>query len=88
MISCEEYDYIEIACLYRYLIKLTLSEGNPVEGVALDTRRNSKKEECIQVGIKADDTELVVLDDILKLEVCVAVSYTHLRAHETREDLV
>ena len=71
MISCEEYDYIEIACLYRYPIKLTMSEGNPVEGVALDTRRNSKNEECIQVGIKADDTELVVLDDILKLEVCV-----------------
>ena len=71
MISCEEYDYIEIACLYRYPIKLTMSEGKQVKGVALDTRRNSKNEECIQVGINTDYTELVVLDDILKLEACV-----------------
>ena len=74
MISCEEYDYIEIACLFRYLIKITMYDGKELKGVARDTRRNSENEECVLVSIDdtGDTEELVVLEDILKLEACVA----------------
>ena len=70
MISCSEYDYIEIVCMYRYPIKLTMKSGEVVEGVAVNTERNNAREECILVSIDSVEA-LTVLDDIAKLEVCV-----------------
>lgn len=70
MISCSDYDYIEIACSYRYPIRLTLKSGDIVDGIAKDTALNNDREECILV--ESDNAErLVVLDNILKMEVCV-----------------
>ena len=71
MISCENYDYIEIACMYRYPVKLTTKCGAIVEGVAIDTRRNELKEECIKVNAESDNSILIVLNDIRKLKVLV-----------------
>ncbi|AEE23599.1 MAG: Rho-binding antiterminator [Paraglaciecola chathamensis] len=45
--KCAEQDYIEIACLYKIPIVLTLDNSNKVEGVAKDTAYNEHKEECI-----------------------------------------
>ncbi|GAC04328.1 Rho-binding antiterminator [Paraglaciecola chathamensis] len=45
--KCAEQDYIEIACLYKMPIALTLDNSNKVEGVAKDTVYNEHKEECI-----------------------------------------
>jgi len=70
MISCNHYDYIEIVCMYRYPILLTMKSGKTVEGVALDTQRNETGEECVKIN--TDDVEcLVELDGIAKLKVCV-----------------
>jgi len=70
MISCSDYDYIEIACMHRYLVRLTLKDGESLEGKALDTARNEDKQECIKLAV--DSTEqLVVLDTLSKLEVLV-----------------
>ena len=70
MISCGEYDYIEIVCLYRYPIKLFLVSGDEKEGTAFDTQRNADREECIK--IKSNNAEcLIVLNDIARLEVLV-----------------
>jgi Rho-binding antiterminator len=70
MISCAHYDYIEIACLYRYAIRLTLKSGAIIEGIALDTARNVSLEECIK--IKTNQTEsLVILDQIVTLEALI-----------------
>ncbi len=70
MISCEQYDYIEIVCLYHYPIELTMKSGERINGVALDTKRNDQKQECIEV--KIDETkQLVILEDISKLTVSV-----------------
>jgi Rho-binding antiterminator len=44
MISCEKHDYVEIACMYNYLIKLTLNSGDELRGVALDVKRNQNRE--------------------------------------------
>ncbi|TBR42478.1 transcriptional regulator [Marinomonas agarivorans] len=49
MISCQQYDYIEIACLFRLPIELTLHTGEKVSGVAQTTSYNQNKEECLQL---------------------------------------
>ena len=70
MISCDQHDYIEIVCTFQYPIKLTMKSGIVMECVALDTALNENREECIKVNLSGDQL-LVVLEDILKLEVCV-----------------
>jgi len=70
MISCERHDYIEIACSYRYLVKLKMKSGKTIEGIALDTTLDSNRDECIKVEAQGN-ISLVVLDDISVLEACV-----------------
>lgn len=71
MIGCNEYDTIEIVCMYKYPIKLTLKTGAVVIGVALDTKRNNNREECIKIEVEGVEI-LVVLDELSVLEVCIA----------------
>ncbi len=67
MISCEKYDYIEIACMHRYPVRLTMKSGAVFTGVALDTSRDEQRRECLVLSSDG----LVVLDEISTLEVCV-----------------
>lgn len=76
MISCDLHDYIEIACTYRYPIRLTMKSGAVIQGVALDTALNASREECIRVDLKGAET-LVVLEDISTLEACVDNPHFH-----------
>ncbi|MCF7363644.1 MULTISPECIES: Rho-binding antiterminator [Vibrio] len=68
MISCGNYDYIEIVCLFKYSIEITLKSGEVVSGKALDTAKNSLGEECIKL-LTQDSDLLVVLDSIAKMKV-------------------
>lgn len=70
MISCSNYDYIEIVCLFKYPIEITLKSGEVVAGKAIDTARDQRREECIKLNIDNSDL-LVVLDSIAKLKVVV-----------------
>ena len=70
MVSCSEYDYIEIVCMYQYPIRLTMKSGRVVECKALNTRYDDQRQECIQVAIEGDET-LLVLDDVSMLEVLI-----------------
>jgi Rho-binding antiterminator len=47
MISCNAYDYIEIACMYRLHIRLIAHSGEVYDGVALDTTRTDDNQEAI-----------------------------------------
>lgn len=76
MITCEQYDYIEIVCTFKYPIKLTMKSGKVTVCVGLDTKLNANKVECIKIDQKGDES-LVVLDDISKLEVCVDNPHFH-----------
>jgi len=71
MLSCQQYDYIEIACMYRYPIKLIMNSGSVLHAKALDTARNEKRQECIKVLIDENE-KLIVLDDIARLEVTIS----------------
>ena len=70
MISCHEHDYIEIACMYQYPIRLTMKNGDLIECKALDTQYNSSREECIKVISKGIESD-VIIEKISKLEVCI-----------------
>ncbi|MEH0666100.1 Rho-binding antiterminator [Vibrio scophthalmi] len=70
MIRCSDYDYIEIVCLYRYPVRLTLKDGTEMEGIALDTRRDESRREAILLSIHQQE-RLVVLDEIKQLSVLV-----------------
>jgi len=70
MITCIQYDHIEIVCTFRYPIKLTMKSGIVIECIALDTKLNENRDECIKVDLKGADS-LIVLNDISVLEVCV-----------------
>lgn len=70
MISCNDYDYVEIVCLFRYPVRLTLKLGQSLEGIAVDTARNSEKKEVIKIDREGVE-HLVVLDEIVLIEVLV-----------------
>lgn len=70
MISCNLYDYIEIACMHSYPVKLQLKSGNELEGVASDTGINDARQECIK--LKTDTGEQwVELASLANMRVCV-----------------
>ncbi len=55
MISCECYDYVEIACLYRYQVSLSFLDERraAVIGEARDTAIDAHNAECIVIGMDA-----------------------------------
>ena len=73
MISCAEYDTIEMVCMNQYRIKLIIKSGISVEGVAIDTKRNKNREECIpMILLNVNDVlQSIKLDDIVQLNVCI-----------------
>ena len=71
MISCNHYDYFEIACMHRYPIRLTMKAGEVIEGIAVDMKLNDDRIECIKLSITRSDelTEsLVILEHIAEIE--------------------
>ena len=68
MISCNQYDYIEIVCLYQYEILLTLKSGESIQDIAIDTKRDDDKQECILINLDSG-SKLVVLAELVSLEV-------------------
>ena len=63
MISCDLHDYVEIACTYRYELRLLLKSGLEVEGRAIDTVLNADRLECIKIEANKDEI-LVTLDSV------------------------
>jgi Rho-binding antiterminator len=68
--KCDHYDYIEIACMFKYPIVLKLTSGEEISATAIDTSLNEQRQECIKI-----DTEvgfrLIVLDTIASLKITV-----------------
>ncbi|MHC6530164.1 Rho-binding antiterminator [Vibrio sp. V39_P1S14PM300] len=50
MMSCSQYDYIEIACLYHLPVRLKLLNGAIVEGTAVDTTYTTERKEAIVIA--------------------------------------
>ncbi|TCS41273.1 Rho-binding antiterminator [Reinekea marinisedimentorum] len=67
MISCNNYDYVEIVCMFNYPVRVTLRSGEVLHGIALDTARNGQREECLKLSVDGAEV-LVVLDSIAILK--------------------
>lgn len=70
MISCSNYDYIEIVCLFKYPVEIYLKTGEVVTGRAIDTVKNDQREECIKLQFSHGES-LVILDAMERLKVLV-----------------
>lgn len=62
MISCDRHDYIEIACMYHFLVELTLNNGENVTGIAQTIVHNEQREECIQLSNEGKSITVVLTD--------------------------
>ncbi len=49
LISCQLHDYIEVACLYGYIVRLTLDDHQVLEGKAVDTLTSAEKREYLLI---------------------------------------
>ena len=67
MISCANHDYVEIACMYRFEVKLVLKNGKVVQGKAVQTACNENRDECIVLRTEIGNEE-IVLEQIALLE--------------------
>lgn len=80
-IRCEEYDKIEIVCMFNYPVTLYCDNDSDadmkpnqevrVSGIAKDTKRNLLGEECIELILdkNADSNVLIVLTSIISMTV-------------------
>ncbi len=66
-IDCVNYDHLEMACVYRYEVRVETRDGFCVEGAALDIRMDGNRNEFLV--LRAEDREyLVRLSAISRLE--------------------
>ncbi|MDT8364583.1 MAG: Rho-binding antiterminator [Nitrosomonas sp.] len=68
LISCELHDYIEVACMYRYLVRLTLKDMSIMEGKARDITTSQDKKEFLLLET-GTDSQQIELTTLRKMEV-------------------
>ena len=67
-ISCELHDYLEIACMYGYRVRLTIKNHQTIEGKAVDTVTTAEKREYLVIDNGHEKHE-VELNQLVKMEV-------------------
>jgi|TARA_B110000977_G_C10893809_1_gene422494 Rho-binding antiterminator len=67
MLHCDLHDYLEIACMYNYRVKLVFKTGATVEGKAMDVKLNDSRKECISMLV-ADALMLIVVTDLVSMQ--------------------
>ncbi len=73
LISCQQHDYIEIACLYHYQVKLLLRNGETIIGIAEDVLTDSDKREYLAL----DQQRRIELNQIKLLRVLTKNAQFH-----------
>ncbi|TXI17898.1 MAG: transcriptional regulator [Nitrosomonas sp.] len=66
-ISCELHDFVEVVCMYRYQLKLSLKNNQVVEGKAIDIVNSTEGRECLLID--GNPQQQVELTQITKMEV-------------------
>ena len=66
-LSCELHDYLEIACLYGYQVKLTLKDHQVLEAKAIDTLTTAEKREYLLID--NGQIQRIELNQLKKLQV-------------------
>lgn len=77
--NCSQHDYIEIACLYHYTLKVCTKKGTEHHGIAINTVYNEKKQQCLCIK-DAEQKQLIELNTLVKVDVLTPNPYfSHLR---------
>mgnify|MGYP001182269103 FL=1 len=66
-ISCELHDFVEVACMYGYRLKLILKNNQIIEGKAVDIVNSPEKRECLVID--SDSRQHIELTQLAKMEV-------------------
>ena len=67
MISCAHHDYVEIACMYHFVVRLVFDNGQIIQGKAFQTVYDENKQECIVLETESGN-EMVVLEQVVSME--------------------
>jgi Rho-binding antiterminator len=70
-ISCELHDYLEIACMYGYRVKLTLKDQQIIEGKAVDVLTTAEKREFMVIDNGREQQQIEV-NQLGKMQVLTA----------------
>jgi len=57
-LDCDLHDYLEIACLYRYLLRIELADCAPFMAEAVTTETMANKEEFLVVQVEGTQHRL------------------------------
>ncbi|ABI58541.1 Rho-binding antiterminator [Nitrosomonas eutropha] len=65
-ISCDLHDYIEVACMYGYQVRLILKDQSTAEGKAKDILTDTETREflLLETEIGSQQVELIFLDKL------------------------
>ncbi len=67
-ISCDLHDFIEVACMYGYQVRLTLKDGQIIEGTAVDIMTSKEKREYLIINSgQEQQVELTLLTKLTVL---------------------
>lgn len=66
-ISCELHDFVEVACMYRYQLKLILKNNQVIEGKAIDIVNSPEGRECLVID--SDSRQQIELTRLTRMEV-------------------
>ncbi|MDJ0760962.1 MAG: Rho-binding antiterminator [Woeseiaceae bacterium] len=66
-LGCELYDYVELACMYHYKLRVCTTDGQSLEGTAMDARADGNGNEFMVM--RSPGRELLIrLDAITTME--------------------
>ncbi|QOJ22753.1 MAG: Rho-binding antiterminator [Gammaproteobacteria bacterium] len=66
-ISCDLHDFVEVACMYGYKLRLILKNNQIIEGKAIDIVNSPEKHECLVIDNGTQ--QQVELTRLAKMEV-------------------
>ncbi len=67
-ISCELHDYVEIACMYGYRVRLTLKDHQIIDGKALNVLTTAEKREYLVID-NGHEQQQIELNQFSKMQV-------------------
>lgn len=71
IMPCELHDYLEIACLYQYHVKLILNNRQIIEGKALNVFTHSNKHEYLLIQTEHQQQQ-IELNQLSKMQTLTA----------------
>ncbi|MGP8308814.1 Rho-binding antiterminator [Vibrio sp. YIC-376] len=54
MVTCNQYDFIEIACMFQLPVEITLKNGEIHQGRAFDTGFDMQRQECLFLDVDGE----------------------------------